>query len=253
MWLAGKTALITGGGRGIGKAIAERLAREGARIIVTGRTEADLQAVAAASGGLAIRMDVGDRASVDAGLADLREGGERVDILVNNAGVAESAPFDRTDDALWDQMMAVNVTGAFRLTRALIPPMVAAGWGRVIGIASNAAIIGYAYSTAYCASKHALLGMTRAIAVEIARTPVTINAICPGWVATRMVDEAAARIATKTGRAPADARASLANMSPQRRLVEPAEVAHLVAMLCAEEARSVHGQAIAVDGGQVMS
>lgn len=253
MSLAGKTALITGGGRGIGKAIAERLAREGARIIVTGRTETDLQAVAAASGGLAIRMDVGDHTSVDAGLADLRERGERVDILVNNAGVAESAPFDRTDDALWDQMMAVNVTGAFRLTRALIPPMVAAGWGRVINIASNAAIIGYAYSTAYCASKHALLGMTRAIAVEIARTPVTINAICPGWVATRMVDEAAARIAAKTGRAADDARASLANMSPQRRLVEPAEVAHLVAMLCAEEARSVHGQAIAVDGGQVMS
>lgn len=253
MWLAGKTALITGGGRGIGKAIAERLAREGARIIVSGRTEADLQAVAAASGGLAIRMDVGDRASVDAGLAHLRALGDRVDILVNNAGVAESAPLDRTNDDLWDQMMAVNVTGAFRLTRALIPPMVAAGWGRVINIASNAAIIGYAYSTAYCASKHALLGMTRAIAVEIARTPVTINAICPGWVATRMVDEAAARIATKTGRAPADARASLANMSPQRRLVEPAEVAHLVAMLCAEEARSVHGQAIAVDGGQVMS
>jgi NAD(P)-dependent dehydrogenase (short-subunit alcohol dehydrogenase family) len=252
MSLAGKTALITGGGRGIGKAIAERLAREGARIIVTGRTEADLEAVAAAAGGLAIRMDVGDRASVDAGLADLRERRERIDVLVNNAGVAESAPYSRTDDALWDQMMAVNVTGAFRLTRALVPPMVAAGWGRVVSVASNAGIMGYAYSTAYCASKHALIGMTRAIAVEIARTPVTINAVCPGWVATRMVDEAVARIAAKTGRDAADARASLANMSPQRRLVEPAEVAHVVAMLCAEEARSVHGQAIGVDGGQVM-
>jgi NAD(P)-dependent dehydrogenase (short-subunit alcohol dehydrogenase family) len=253
MSLAGRTALITGGGRGIGKAIAERLAREGARVIVTGRTEADLAAVAGATGGLAIRMDVGDRASIEAGLAELRDRSERVDVLVNNAGVAESAPFDKTDDALWDHLMAVNVTGAFHLTRALVPPMVAAGWGRVVSVASNAGITGYAYSTAYCASKHALIGMTRAIAVEIARTPVTINAVCPGWVATRMVDEAVARIAEKTGRGAAAARASLEAMSPQRRMVEPAEVAHLVATLCAEEARSVHGQAIVIDGGQVMS
>ena len=252
MSLQGKTALVTGGGRGIGKAIAERLAHDGARIIVAGRTLSDLEVVAGATSGIAIRMDVSERASIEAGLAKIQEQGERVDILVNNAGVAESAPLDKTYDALWEHMMAVNVTGAFRLARALIPSMVSAGWGRVINIASNAGVTGYAYSSAYCASKHALVGMTRAIAVEIALTPVTINAICPGWVATRMVDETVTRIAEKTGRGAAEARTSLERMSPQRRIFEPSEVAHLVATLCADEARSVHGQAIVIDGGQVM-
>ncbi len=176
-----------------------------------------------------------------------------VDILVNNAGAAESAPLDRTTDELWDRMLAVNAGGPFALCRALVPPMIARGWGRVVNVASNAGLTGYAYSTAYCASKHALVGMTRAIAMEVARTPVTVNAVCPGWVSTQLVDETIERIVEKTGRTAAEARRSLEAMSPQRRLVEADEVAHVVAMLCAEGARSVHGQAIAVDGGQVMS
>lgn len=253
MSLTGKTALITGGGRGIGRAIAERLAALGARVVVTGRTQAEIDAVAADLGGLALSMDMADRASVEAGLAALRERAGRVDVLVNNAGAAESAPLERTSDALWDRMMAVNVTSAFALCRALIPEMIEAGFGRVVNLASNAGLTGYAYSTAYCASKHAMIGMTRAIALEIARSNVTINAVCPGWVETRMAEEAIARIAATTGRGQEQARRALEGMSPQRRMVTPAEVAHVVAMLCAEEARSIHGQAIPVDGGQVMA
>jgi NAD(P)-dependent dehydrogenase (short-subunit alcohol dehydrogenase family) len=176
-----------------------------------------------------------------------------VDVLVNNAGAAESAPLERTSDELWDRMMAVNAGGAFALCRALIPRMIAAGWGRVINVASNAGLTGYAYTAAYCASKHAVVGLTRAIAIEVARTPVTVNAVCPGWVDTRLLDDSVARIVEKTGRSAAEARRSLEAMSPQRRLVEPGEVAHVVASLCADEARSVHGQAIAIDGGQVMA
>jgi NAD(P)-dependent dehydrogenase (short-subunit alcohol dehydrogenase family) len=253
MSLDGRTALITGGGRGIGRAIAERLAAEGARVVVAGRTAAEIEAVAAALGGRALTLDVTDRASIAAGLATLAGEGTHVDILVNNAGAAESAPLERTSDELWDRMIAVNAGSAFALCRALVPAMVARGWGRVVNVASNAGLTGYAYSTAYCAAKHAMVGFTRALAMEVARTPVTVNAVCPGWVATRLVDETVERIVAKTGRSAEDARGSLAAMSPQKRMVEPAEVAHVVATLCADAARSLHGQAIAVDGGQVMS
>ncbi|XXT22505.1 SDR family NAD(P)-dependent oxidoreductase [Sorangium sp. So ce429] len=252
MSLEGRIALVTGGGRGIGRAIAERLAREGARVAVAGRTQAEIDEVAAAVGGVAVQLDVGDREGARSALAALEAQVGHVDVLVNNAGAAESAPFDRTTDALWDRMFAVNVTGAFALCRALIPGMIARGFGRVVNVASTAGLVGFAYSTAYCASKHAMVGMTRTIALEIARTPVTINCVCPGWVNTRMTDEAIARIAAKTGRGEDAARRSLEAMSPQGRMVEPEEVALVVSMLCSDEARGIHGQAIPVDGGQVM-
>lgn len=252
MLLAGKTALITGGGRGIGRAIAERLATEGARVIVTGRTQSEIDDTAQALGGVAIRMDAADRASVRAALDALKMRSEDVDVLVNNAGFAESVPYERTDDDLWDRLMEVNVTSAFALCRALVPGMIERGFGRVVNIASNAGLTGYGYSVAYCASKHAMVGMTRALAVEIAKTPVTINAVCPGWTRTRMGDEAIERIAKKTGRSLEASRKALENMSPQQRFTEPEEIAHVVAMLCAPGGRSIHGQTIAVDGGQVM-
>ncbi|WP_437679819.1 SDR family NAD(P)-dependent oxidoreductase [Sorangium sp. So ce131] len=248
MSLAGRIALVTGGGRGIGRAIAERLARDGARVAVAGRTRAEIEETAAAVGGFAVELDVGDRAAIAAAAERLGP----VDVLVNNAGIAESAPFDRTTDAMWDRMLAVNATGAFALCRALIPPMIARGFGRVVNVASSAGLVGCAYTTAYCASKHAMVGMTRAIAAEIARTAVTINCVCPGWVNTKMADDAVARIAEKTGRGEDAARRSLEAMSPQGRMVEPEEVALVVSMLCSDEARGIHGQAISVDGGQVM-
>lgn len=249
--LQGKTALVTGGGRGIGRAIAERLAREGAKVVVSGRTTAEIDEVARELGGRALRMDVADRASVRAALAELDAAQIEVDVLVNNAGIAESAPFDRTSDELWDRTMAVNVTGAFALARALVPKMIARGWGRVVNVASNAGLVGYAYTVAYCASKHAMIGMTRALAMEIAKTGVTVNAVCPGWVNTQMTVEAVARIAKATKRDEAAAKRTLEKMSPQDRLIEPEEVAHVVAMLAADASRGVHGQAIVIDGGQV--
>ena len=253
MFLSGKTALVTGGSRGIGKAVARRLAREGARVIVTARTVSDLDAVAAETGGIAIPLDVSDRAAIAGFIADLKARDLHVDILVNNAGIAASMPFDRTPETLWDQIFAVNLTAPFLLTRGLVPAMITAGGGRVVQIASNAGLTGYAYTSAYCASKAALIGYTRSVAMEIARSGVTINAVCPGWVETDMAAAAVQRIVRKTGREEADARHTLEVMSPQGRMVTADEVAHLVAMLCAEESRGIHGQTIAQDGGQVLT
>ena len=251
MILEDRLALVTGGGRGIGAAIARRLAAQGARVAVAGRTGADIEAVAAEIGGVAIEADLGAAGGVAALAGRCRELG-RVSVLVNNAGVADSAPLSGTDDAMWDRALAVNATAPFGLCRELVPAMVEDGWGRVVNVASNAGVSGYAYTSAYCASKHALVGLTRALAVELARTGVTVNAVCPGWVDTGMADRAAERSVEKTGRSPDEARAALEKMSPQRRMITPEEVAHAVAMMCADEARGMHGQAIVIDGGQVL-
>ena len=250
MSLAGKTALVTGGGRGIGRAIALGLARAGARIVVTGRTTSELTAVADETGGLARTLDLADRGAITGFATSLLAEVGRVDVLINNAGIAESASIAETTDELYDRTMAVNVTAPFALTRALLPPMLAAGWGRIVAVASNAGLTGYAYSTAYCASKHAIVGLTRALAMEIATSGVTVNAVCPGWVDTKMTDVSIARIAERTGRSPEDAKRALTNMSPQRRLIAPDEIAHAVLSLMPHEARGIHGQAIAIDGGQ---
>jgi NAD(P)-dependent dehydrogenase (short-subunit alcohol dehydrogenase family) len=246
--LAGKRALVTGGGRGIGAAIARALAAAGARVLVCGRTKPDLDAVAAEIGGAAAVVDLADRAATDAMLA----GAGPIDVLVNNAGVAESASLERTDDAMWDRILELDATAPFRVTRALAPAMIKAGFGRIINVASNAGVSGYGYSAAYCAAKHAMVGMTRALAIDLARTGVTINALCPGWVETRLADEAVARIAAKTGRSADEARAQLAQMSPQRRMITPEEVAHAALMLCGPGARGIHGQTIVIDGGAVL-
>ena len=249
--LEGKLALVTGGGRGIGLACARGLAAAGARVVVTGRRAAELNAVAAELGGVALVADLGSRPATDALVAALGAHG-RVDILVNNAGIAESAPLAATTDDLWDRILEVDVTAPFRLTRALVPAMVAAGWGRVIHMASNAGLTGYPYTSAYCAAKHALVGLTRALAVELGRTGVTVNAVCPGWVDTDMAGSAIANVAAKTGKGDAAARAALEAMSPQRRLMTADEIAHAVVMLCHDQARAFNGQTLVLDGGAVL-
>lgn len=248
----GKVALVTGGSRGIGAAVARRLAREGLRVAVLGRARDALQSVADEIGGLAVVADVKDTAALRAAVKQVEDTLGPIDVLVNNAGISDSAPLAKVTDDSWAQMFSVNVTPVFVLCRALMPEMAARGWGRVINVASNAGLTGYAYSSAYCASKHAVVGLTRALAMEFARTGVTINAVCPGFVETEMSQQAVRRIRETTGRSEAEARRALEGLSPQRRWMTPEEVAHAVFMLVPHAARGVNGQVIVVDGGQVM-
>jgi len=250
--LDGRVALVTGASRGIGAAVARRLAAEGAKVVLSARSEAPLRALADELGGVSVPMDVADPAGIEAALAQVDSEVGRVDVFVPNAGISASAPYQRTTDEMWERMMNINAMAVMRQCRRLVPPMVEAGWGRVIIVASNAGLTGYAYTSAYCASKHAVLGYMRGIALEIARTAVTINAVCPGWVDTPMLEQALDNIVKATGKSQDEARKTLAKMSPQRRFVVPEEVAEQVAMLCHEHSRSVHGQALALDGGQVM-
>ena len=258
MKLPDRVALVTGGGRGIGRAIALAFAREGAHVAVTARTGAELDAVAAeilALGRrtLAVPCDVGERAQVDEAVRRVADGLGPVEILVNNAGIAVSAKLVDTDDALWERHLRVNLTGAFLMTRAALPGMLAARWGRIINIASTAGRQGYPLVAAYTASKHGLLGLTRALAQEVVAAGVTVNAICPGYVATDMTWAGARNIQKRTGRAYEEAVQALAAFSPQKRLIEPEEVAALAVLLASDDARGVTAQAWNVDGGAVQA
>ncbi len=256
MDLQQRVALVTGGGRGIGKAIARALAGAGARVAVAARSRDEVEAVAreiAASGSLALVCDVTVRAEVARTVEEVRRGFGSLDILVNNAGLAESAPLARTDEAMWDRALATNLTSTYLFTRASLPGMVGRGWGRVVNVASTSGKVGGAYLAAYCASKHGVVGFTRALALETAGKGVTVNAVCPGYVRTDLAERAIRNVAEKTGMSPAQARAKLEASSPQSRFVEPEEVAALVLFLCGEEARGINGQAINLDGGGTTS
>lgn len=252
--LAGRHAVVTGGARGIGAAITRMLAAEGARVTVLGRDAARVAAFAAEAPAQrhGVAADVADEGQVAEAFAAARARFGPVAILVNNAGQAESAPFLKTERALWDRMLAVNLTGAFLCSRAALPDMLEGGWGRIVTVASTAALTGYAYVAAYCAAKHGVVGLTRALAAEVARRGVTVNAVCPGYTESDLLAASVATVVAKTGRTPEAARAALAAGNPQGRILDPAEVADAVRWLCGAGAAGVNGQAIPVCGGEVM-
>ena len=272
--LSGRTAVVTGAGRGIGKAIALALGREGARIALFARSRTEIDAVRdlllagpdaaggagrSASAGAAgpraasFSCDVTDPDAVRAACAAAAATLGPADILVNGAGDAVAAPFSKTDLALWERLLRVNLTSAFLMTRELLPAMTAGGWGRIVNLASVAGLAGAAYVTAYTAAKHGLVGFTRALSQEVAKSGVTVNAVCPGYVDTPMTDRSVANIVDKTGMSEEKTRGFLASRSPQDRMMTAEEVAALVLYLVSDAARGVNGQAITLDGGGLVA
>jgi NAD(P)-dependent dehydrogenase (short-subunit alcohol dehydrogenase family) len=244
-------AFVTGGGRGIGREIAFAMARAGATVTVLGRNRATLDdAVAAGAAHFAALADVADQAAVSAAIAQAASR-QPIDILIANAGIAESAPFGKSDAALFRRMMDVNFMGVVHAVQAVLPAMRDRPYGRIVAVASTAGLKGYAYVSAYSAAKHAVVGLVRSLALELANTRVTVNAVCPGFTDTDLVAGSIETIMKKTGRSREQAVAELARHNPQGRLVTPAEVADTVLWLCGEGAGAITGQAIAVAGGEV--
>ena len=245
-------AVVTGGGSGIGAAIAEALAAAGARLTLVGRRREALEGVAVSLPGACVApADIADRAAVEAAFAAGREAHGPISILINNAGVAPSAPFARVTAEAWRTTMAVNLDALFHCCQAALSDLLAARAGRIVTVASTAGVKGYAYTAAYVASKHGAIGLMRALAAEYAATTLTANAVCPGFTDTDIVGEAVANIRAKTGRSEAEALAELTRFNPQKRLIDPAEVAEAVLWLCLPASRSVTGQAVMIAGGEV--
>jgi 3-hydroxybutyrate dehydrogenase len=256
--LAGRRAVVTGAGRGIGRAIALAFAEAGADVVVTARTVSDLEVVAneieeRGRRGVPVVCDVTDPGQVSEMVARVKEEFGGVDVLVNNAGHAASHKFLGHPDELWHGVLLTNLTSVYYVTKALAPMMVEQKWGRIINIASIAARVGDKYVAAYTAAKHGVLGLTRSLATELISHNVTVNAICPGYVDTPLTQESISNITARTGMAEKQAREALERTSPQKRLIEPEEIAAVALFLAQESSKGITGQAINVDGGAVMS
>jgi len=257
-YLQGKHAIVTGASRGIGAAIALELARLGATLTLMAREQKSLEDFAAqlrkevGTKSAAISCDVCDEKSVTQAFAAAQKQNGAPYILVNNAGQAEGAAFNETSPELWERMLAVNLTGTYLCTRQVLPRMQEAKAGRIINIASTAGLKGYSHVTAYCAAKHGVIGLTRALALEVAKQGITVNAVCPSYTDTPMTDANVAKLAAATGKSQDDARKLMTRVIPRGSLITPEEVANAVAWLCSPHASAITGQAIAVAGGEVM-
>jgi NAD(P)-dependent dehydrogenase (short-subunit alcohol dehydrogenase family) len=256
--LRGRHALVTGAGTGIGAAIALGLAAAGAAVTLAGRRREPLEEVATQASGARVLVadgfDVTRKDAIDAGLAKARAEFGPVSILVNCAGEAPSAPFEKTTADMWQHVLDVDLTGVFNVTQATLGDIKAHGeGGRIVNVASTAGLTGYAYVSAYCAAKHGVIGLTRALALELARKGVTVNAVCPGFTDTPIISRSIEEIVAKTGRSPEEALKEFVKANPQGRLVKPAEVADTVLWLVSPGAQSINGQAIAIAGGEVMA
>ncbi len=249
-WFDEQHAIVTGGGSGIGAATAKAMVDAGSRVTLIGRNPDKLAVKARELGTQYQAADVTDRQQVAQAFAAAIKTNGPATILVNNAGVAQASAFGKMEDDLWDRMLAVNLTGVYNCTRAVIEAMLRAQSGRIVNIASTAALSGYAYVSAYCAAKHGVLGLTRALALEYARKGITVNAVCPGYPNPEIVAQSIENIVAASGRSRDEALAELVNVNPQQRLIEPGEVADSVLWICQQP--SINGQAIAIAGGEIM-
>ena len=254
--LHNRHTVVTGGGSGIGAAVASAMAEHGVHLTLMGRNRARLneqaQRLAAQCAVQAVEVDVAVPESVADAFDNATQRFGPVSILVNNAGQVTSTPFVKSDVDLWQRMLGVNLTGTWLCTQAAVPGMLDAGWGRVVNVSSTAGLVGYRYVSAYCAAKHGVVGLTRALALELATKGITVNAVCPGFTETDIVRDAIANIAAKTGRSESEARAEVTRSNPQGRLVQPEEVANAVMWLCLPGSEAITGQSIAIAGGEVM-
>jgi len=248
-WLEGRHALITGGGTGIGASAATHLNAAGAKVTVGGRRKEPLERIREIVNGAAVQCDVTDREQIAQAFDEARAANGPIEMLIVNAGIAESAPFHKMTRESWDRIIATNLTAAFDCAQAALPDLLKSENGRLIFVASVASLRGVPYAAHYAASKHGLLGLMRSLAAEYAKTNLTVNAVCPGYVDTPMTDQSVARVSEITGRSEGDARSAITNMNASGRLVHPDGIGTMIMTLCLPQSRDVNGAAVTIDGG----